>query len=117
MFSWSELHSEDDRNPVFNRALIKELREEDEQLYLKYDIEFEFPGIAVTPLDDNCESISRDLMREIARQHIAALRALLPKVYARRGALRSAVSAIMGRNMSHNIGSHVIARQIKTHRE
>lgn len=28
----------------------------------------------------------------------------------RRSALRSAVSAIMGRNMSHNIGSHVLAR-------
>lgn len=47
---------------------------------------------------------------DLIRQQRELLSVLMPKLRARKAALRSAVSAIMGRNMSHNIGSHVLAR-------
>lgn len=46
----------------------------------------------------------------VIRQQKELLAALAPRLIARQQALRTAVSAIMGRNMSHNIGSHVLAR-------
>jgi hypothetical protein len=52
----------------------------------------------------------RLLCEEYLRQQLDLMGALIPKVRSRRAALRSTVSAIMGRNMSHNIGSHVLAR-------
>lgn len=69
---------------------------------------FEFPRSAVLPLASN--PYHRAFCRELQHQQLEVLRAVLPLRRARRNALRTAVSAIMGRNMSHNIGSHVLAR-------
>jgi hypothetical protein len=69
---------------------------------------FEFPSVAVVPLSSD-EYITA-FCRELQNQQLEVLRAVLPLRRARRNALRTAVSAIMGRNMSHNIGSHVLAR-------
>lgn len=54
--------------------------------------------------------MSRVLCDVLVRQQKELLQALASKVAARRAAVRTAVSAIMGRNLSHNIGSHVLAR-------
>lgn len=70
-------------------------------------IRFEFPDACHIPPKDSDRSLLRQMY---IMQQLSLMRVLLPKVRARRAALRSAVSAIMGRNMSHNIGSHVIAR-------
>lgn len=76
-------------------------------------IHFEFPNAVCLPdMDADGGKPLRILRQEYLRQQRDLLHALIPQVRARRAALRSAVSAIMGRNMSHNIGSHVIARQI-----
>lgn len=58
----------------------------------------------------NADLMSRALCDVIVRQQKELLQALASKVAARRAAVRTAVSAIMGRNLSHNIGSHVLAR-------
>lgn len=74
-------------------------------------IHFEFPAATrIPPTDTKDFKPCQALRQEYLRQQRDLLHALIPKVRARRAALRSAVSAIMGRNMSHNIGSHVLAR-------
>jgi hypothetical protein len=75
-------------------------------------ITFVFPGHFRLP-----RAVSADpqvmlsvLCDVLVRQQKELLHSLVPKVAARRAAVRTAVSAIMGRNLSHNIGSHVLAR-------
>jgi len=107
VFRWSDLQVLETKNSILNDRLIKGLLAEESAKFGQIGIEFEFPDSAVVPVE---KAIRRRFNLELARQHIAALQVLLPIVRTRRAALRSAVSAIMGRNMSHNIGSHVLAR-------
>ena len=68
----------------------------------------EFPKISFLPKDnDNDQKRFEDKLRE---QQLKVFEIVINKWRRRRAALRSAMSAVMGRNMSHNIGSHVIAR-------
>jgi len=69
---------------------------------------FEFTKAAVLPLRDatHCQAFCRELVH----QQLEVLRAALPMARRRKAAIRNAVSGIMGRNTSHNIGSHVLAR-------
>ena len=69
---------------------------------------FQLPSYAVVPPreDEEWERLRRQYLHE----QIDVLRLLVPKVQAHRRAVRTAAAAIMGRNMSHNIGSHVLAR-------
>jgi len=69
---------------------------------------FEFTKTAVLPPPKS--PYMRAFCRELQNQQLDVLRTVRPAVRMRRGAVRNAVSAIMGRNMSHNIGSHVLAR-------
>lgn len=75
-------------------------------------ITFSFPPHFRLPssASSGSELMSRALCDVLVRQQKELLQALAPKVAARRAAVRTAVSAIMGRNLSHNIGSHVLAR-------
>lgn len=98
---------------VWSRELIPELSGEEEAAFRSISLEFEYPKTATVP--ENCDGSGADSKHElfelaVIQRQIEVLRTLIPKVRARRAALRSAVSAIMGRNMSHNIGSHVLAR-------
>lgn len=101
-------------HPILNSRLITEFKPGEDSQYSDIEIEFEFPDSAIIPEN---EETKIHFHREIARQHLAVLRILLRIVHTRRAALRSAVSAIMGRNMSHNIGSHVMARYSSEIRE
>ncbi len=69
---------------------------------------FEFTRTARIPGRDS--DYRKAFCRELQFQQLDVLRAVRPAVRMRRAAVRNAVSAIMGRNMSHNIGSHVLAR-------
>lgn len=69
---------------------------------------FEFTKTARIPTRDS--DYRKAYCRELQFQQLDVLRAVRPAVRMRRAAVRNAVSAIMGRNMSHNIGSHVLAR-------
>lgn len=78
---------------------------------------FHFPKyfrLPERPIDANGAEIETPYWQaycdDLIRQQRELLSVLMPKLRARKAALRSAVSAIMGRNMSHNIGSHVLAR-------
>jgi len=108
VFRWKDIEHTSGTHPILNDSLIKELKSSEESQVKHIDIEFKFPISAV--VRDSGGELERHFKLAIARQHIAALRILLPIVRTRRAALRTAVSAIMGRNMSHNIGSHVLAR-------
>ncbi|WP_291208688.1 hypothetical protein [Hyphomonas sp.] len=88
---------------------LPELTGEERGMYQDVSIRFKFPKACRIPREG--QQNSRDfLVESYQRQQLDLMRALIPKVRARRAALRNAVSAIMGRNMSHNIGSHVLAR-------
>lgn len=83
-------------------------------------ITFSFPPHFRLPSPESSDSelMSRVLCDVLVRQQKEVLQALSSKVAARRAAVRTAVSAIMGRNLSHNIGSHVLARygsEIRNH--
>ena len=73
--------------------------------------EFEFPSYAIMPSETS--AVER-LERRYIQDQIDIWRIVLPKILLpnriRREAIRTAATAIMSRNMSHNIGSHVLAR-------
>ncbi len=69
---------------------------------------FEFTKTARIPGPDS--QYRRAFCRELQYQQLDVIRTIRPAVRMRRAAVRNAVSAIMGRNMSHNIGSHVLSR-------
>lgn len=68
------------------------------------------PHFRLPPASSESALMSQALCDVLVRQQKELLQALASKVAARRAAVRTAVSAIMGRNLSHNIGSHVLAR-------
>lgn len=73
--------------------------------------EFEYPSYAIMPSETS--DVER-LERRYIQDQIDIWRVVLPKILLpnriRREAIRTAATAIMSRNMSHNIGSHVLAR-------
>ena len=73
--------------------------------------EFEYPSYAIVPSETS--DVER-LERQYIQDQIDIWRIVLPKILLpnriRREAIRTAATAIMSRNMSHNIGSHVLAR-------
>lgn len=94
-------------NELWSPAFIPELNDQESSRFKRYAICFEFPKACSIPPS----KAARERIAEVyLRQQLSLMASLLQKVRARRAALRSAVSAIMGRNMSHNIGSHVLAR-------
>lgn len=108
MLSWNER-----KLNIWRPELIPELTEEEIGTFQDITLEFEFPEIAYVPSkvsSENEEDATRDHFENaIILQQIEVIRLLIPKVQARRAALRNAAVSIMARNMSHNIGSHVIA--------
>lgn len=106
VFKWSYIEppSAGD-HPILNQELVKEISPAEINEFHNIDIEFEFPSTAIFPPKKSIHYF----YLAIVRQHITALRTLLPVVRARRSAIRNAAVSIMARNMSHNIGSHVLA--------
>lgn len=92
---------------LWSKEFLPDLSDEEVSRFCNLSIRFEFPEATHIPSSKGDRSL---LYQEYLRQQLDLMRMLIPKVRARRAALRSAVSAIMGRNMSHNIGSHVLAR-------
>ena len=91
----------------WSKDLIPGLGEDELSRFKDISIRFEFPTACHIPSETNDLKFFCDTY---LRQQIDLMRVLIPKVRSRRAALRSALSAIMGRNLSHNIGSHVLAR-------
>ena len=87
------------------------LEESERRALDAWRLSFEYPDYALLPEDKEV------LERQYWHEQIDIWSIVLPKVLLKREnvrrereALRRAVSGIMGRNMSHNIGSHVLAR-------
>ena len=91
---------------LWRADFLQDLTGEERATVSGLSIRFKFPRACRIPGEEG----RAFLVESCRRQQLDLMRALIPKVRARRAALRSAVSAIMGRNMSHNIGSHVLAR-------
>ncbi len=108
ILSWKDCVKE----TILSNEFIPELTSEEIESFGDICLEFEYPKTARVPQDSkDPKDKTHELFKlAVIQRQIEVLRALIPKVRARRAALRSAVSAIMGRNMSHNIGSHVLAR-------
>lgn len=86
---------------------IPDLAEDERRVLSTTRLVFEFSPAAVVPKD---REQRRALSQFYIRQQLDVLQGLAAKVRARRSALRTAAVAIMGRNMSHNLGSHVLAK-------
>ena len=107
---WDPKDTEDAKDKSYNlwsKDLIFSLEDEHINEFGRFAICFEFPEACYIPDDTE---LQKQMRNTYLRQQLELMNLLIPKVQTRRAALRSAVSAIMGRNMSHNIGSHVIAR-------
>jgi hypothetical protein len=95
---------------LWSKELIPALQHQELIRHKGISICFQFPPYFVIP--ENLE-LQKAFANSYLRQQLELMRALVPKVRARQAALRSAVASIMGRNMSHNIGSHVLSYWIK----
>lgn len=109
---WDDLKKKDeylfwDKLDPWDKDFIPDITDEERQRYGAIRFAFKYPTTSVIPKEDKDR---KDLGETYIRQQLEVLRGLLRKVRARRSALRNAVVSIMGRNMSHNIGSHVLAR-------
>ena len=91
---------------IWSGQFLSDISREEEQAFRDIRLVFEYPITACIPGDD---TKSKMLGEEYIRQQLEVLRGLIPKVRARRSALRNAAVSVMSRNLSHNIGSHVLA--------
>jgi len=96
---------------IFTKRLVPELYEKDEAEYKDIRLIFEYPPYTIFP-NDEAESHLLGLFYE--RQQIDLLRqlALQKRVISEivRHGTKAATNAIVSRNFSHHIGSHVIPR-------
>lgn len=91
---------------LWSKEFIPGISDEEVSRFGNLSIRFEFPEATHIP---SSEVDRKFLCQEYLRQQLDLMRMLIPKVRARRSALRNAAVSIMARNMSHNIGSHVLA--------
>jgi hypothetical protein len=95
---------------IFNKKLIPELYDDDIAKYKNFRLIFEYPRYTIFP--DN-ESNLHELGIYYERQQIDLLIQMALQLKVTRETIkhssRAAVAAIMARNMSHNIGSHVLS--------
>jgi hypothetical protein len=109
--SWEKVEKDKEylrwEHDFWDSSFLSDISDEEKSTFSGIRLAFEYPITACIPENETKRTA---LGEEYIRQQLEVLRGLMPKVRARRAALRSAVSAIMGRNMSHNIGSHVLAR-------
>jgi hypothetical protein len=106
-YMWWTSQDEKGCQDLWSEPVLPGLSSEERAIVSDTSIRFKFPKACRIPSDAEAKQFLVDSYR---RQQLELMRGLIPKVRARRAALRNAVSAIMGRNMSHNIGSHVLAR-------
>ncbi|MGR3174572.1 MAG: hypothetical protein ACUZ8N_08250 [Candidatus Scalindua sp.] len=92
---------------IFTKRLIPELDERDEVEYEDIRLIFEYPPYTIFP---KSESTSHKLGLYYERQQIEILRQLAAKFKVLRHGIKAALSAIIVRNHSHHIGSHVMPR-------
>lgn len=115
---WTLLDGEPQPRDAEDCELVVELANPGELLRLQWadprDIRelsaltFRFRVPASTRLPDS--EVMRDaVLRQYRQELIDTLRVVLPKVQRHRYSVRTAAIAIMGRNLSHNIGSHVLS--------
>lgn len=97
---------------IWRSELIPELTGEDIDAYKDIILEFEYPETAYVPGEPTTDedATRAHFKNAVILQQIETLRFLIPKIRAHRYALRTASAAIIGRNLSHNVGSHVLAR-------
>lgn len=95
------------------QGMLPALHEEDRARYKGYTIEFCLPLHAPAPKmqeDGTLTDDRKNLESYFLNLQLDLMRGLIPRFYQHGAALRNIVGNIMGRNMSHNIGSHVLAR-------
>lgn len=96
---------------IFSTKLIPELYPNDEAKYKSTRLIFEYPCYTVFPED---EKNNHKLGLHYERQQIAILRQMAMQMKVKRETMKhgtkAAVAAIISRNHSHHIGSHVVPR-------
>jgi hypothetical protein len=95
--------------------VLPSIEDADVTRYKNHILCFEFPQYTFFPTESNTEQDKKKAAIEKLGEHyinklIPIFDRLLLKRKVLRHSVKSAVSAIMSRNMSHNIGSHVLAR-------
>lgn len=110
-YMWWTSEKDKSCQDLWSQAVLPGLSDEERAEVGGISIRFKFPRACRIPPDLDTRKF---LVEAYRRQQLDLMRGLIPKVRARRAALRNAVSAIMARNMSHNIGSHVLARYAST---
>ncbi len=91
---------------IFTERYIPELDEYDKTRCKSKIVLYEYPSYTIFPEDEQKE-YTLGLYYE--RQQVEIMRQLATKFKVLRHGIKAAVTAIMARNMSHNIGSHVLS--------
>ena len=92
----------------WSSLMLPSLSSDDRARYGGFTIEYGLPLHAPAP--EIADEERSNLEAYLLNVQLDLMRGLIPRFYQRRSALRNIVGSIMGRNMSHNIGSHVLAR-------
>lgn len=93
---------------ILRSRILPSIEEPDIAAYKNHIICFEFPEYTCFPMQDSQKAVGR-LGEYYINKLIPVFDRLLLNKKVLKHSIRSAVSAIIGRNMSHNIGSHVLS--------
>jgi hypothetical protein len=99
---------------LWTKELIVGIADDEINRFGRISIRYQFPIAVHIPTEKADQRVLRD---DYLGRQLDLMQTLIPRVKARRSALRNAAVSIMARNMSHNIGSHVLVaaqREIAT---
>jgi hypothetical protein len=98
---------------ILDPKILPSIENGDIARYKNYILCFEFPQYTFLPTKSNTEQRKKEAINKLGKHYINKLIPIFDRLLLKRKVLKhstkSAVAAIMGRNMSHNIGSHVLS--------
>ncbi|KKM03754.1 hypothetical protein LCGC14_1771270, partial [marine sediment metagenome] len=95
---------------ILEPTILPSIEVGDIERYKQYILVFEFPEYTFYPTIRNSkERAIENLGEHYVKKLVPVFDRILLKKKVLQNSIRSAVSAIIGRNMSHNIGSHVLS--------
>ncbi|MBC8459753.1 MAG: hypothetical protein H8D67_17310 [Deltaproteobacteria bacterium] len=97
---------------ILDPRVLPSIEEADKARYSNHIICFEFPEYTFFPTEiwENEEEAVEELGDHYVKKLLPSFDKVILKRRVLKHSIKSAVAAIMSRNMSHNIGSHILAR-------
>jgi hypothetical protein len=101
---------------IWSRHYLPDITEEEMGRYGGMSFDFISPPETKVPCHHTMDKEHEGYVNVVRRTLLRLINLLLLRLRARRASLRNAAVSIMGRNMSHNIGSHVLDAAARNYR-